>query len=388
MKILYCAIDQQVPGTRGGSVHVQAAAEGLAARGHEMHVLATMTGRMPAESRVSWHTLAPPLGSVRLRLTRAPAVLAIARSLQPDAVIERYHNFGGEGIRAATRTGALAVLEVNAPVVDYPGSPKRALDRTLIVEPMRRWRDWQCRSADLLVTPSATILPRWVPRSRIVEIEWGADTARFHPGAGGRVPFPIEPGRIVAVFAGAFRRWHGAQHLVDAVRRLRDRHVGAVTAVLIGEGPELPAARRAASGLEGVVFTGAVPHADMPAALAAADIGVAPFDPGAHPPLALGFYWSPLKVFEYMASGLPVVAPAIAGMRRIVEDDREGLLYDPDDPGGLAASLERLMDGAERRRLGAASRARAVREFSWARHCETLEAAMSNALARRGSGNA
>jgi glycosyltransferase involved in cell wall biosynthesis len=388
MKILYCAIDQQVPGTRGGSVHVQAAAEGLAARGHEVHVLATLTARMPHDSRVSWHTLAPPLGAVRLRLTRAPAVLAIARSLQPDAIIERYHNFGGEGIRAASRTGALAVLEVNAPVVDYPGSPKRALDRTLIVEPMRRWRDWQCRSADLLVTPSASILPRWVSRERIVEIEWGADTVRFHPGAGGRVPYPREHGHIVAVFAGAFRRWHGAVRLVDAIRRLRARQIHAVRAVCIGEGPELPATRRAATGLDGVMFTGAVPHGDMPAALAAADIGVAPFDPGAHPPLALGFYWSPLKVFEYMASGLPVVAPAIAGMRRILEDGREGLLYDPDDPGGLAAALERLMDPDERRRLGVAARARAVRDFSWARHCETLEAAIQAALARRGSRNA
>jgi starch synthase len=387
MKILYCAIDQKVPGTRGGSVHVQAAAEGLAARGHEVHVLATLTARMPPDSQVSWHTLAPPLGSVRLRLTRAPAVLAIARSLRPDAVIERYHNFGGEGIRAATRTGALAVLEVNAPVVDYPGSPKRALDRTLIVEPMRRWRDWQCRSADLLVTPSASILPRWVRRERIVEIEWGADTVRFHPDTQGRVPFRRNEGHVVAVFAGAFRRWHGAVHLVDAIRRLRARHVHAVTGVFIGEGPELPVARRAASGLDGVLFTGTVPHRDMPAAMAAADIGVAPFDPGAHPPLALGFYWSPLKVFEYMASGLPVVAPAIAGMRRILRDGREGLLYDPDDPDGLAAALERLMDPGERRRLGAAARTRVVRDFSWARHCETLDAAIQAALARRDSGN-
>jgi glycosyltransferase involved in cell wall biosynthesis len=271
---------------------------------------------------VSWQPLAPPLGAARLRLASAPAALAIARALGPDAIIERYHNFGGEGIRAALRTGALAVLEINAPVVDYPGSPKRLLDRALIVEPMRRWRDWQCRTADLLVTPNASIVPAWVPRARIVEIEWGADTGRFHPGAQGRVPFPRGDGRTIAVFAGAFRRWHGATRLVDAVKRLRQRGSRAVTAVFIGEGPELPAARRAAAGLEGVIFTGAIPHDDMPAALAAADIGVAPFEPAAHPPLALGFYWSPLKVFEYMACGLPVVAPAIDGMRRILERAR------------------------------------------------------------------
>ena len=67
--------------------------------------------------------------------------------------------------------------------------------------------------------------------------------------------------------------------------------------------------RAEAAGIRDIVFTGAVPHDAMPAALAAADIGVAPFDPSAHAPLSLGFYWSPLKIFEYMAAGLPVVAP-------------------------------------------------------------------------------
>lgn len=384
MKILYCAIDQQVPGTRGGAVHVRAVAEGLGDRGHEVHVLARLSGPPLPAGHVTWHHLAPPLGSTRLRFVRAPMVLSIARALRPDAIIERYHNFGGEGIRAAGRTGALGVLEINAPVIDYPGSRKHLLDRALIVEPMRRWRDWQCEAADLLVTPNAAILPSWVPRERIVETEWGADTGRFHPGAEGRVQVPRQAGRVAAVFAGAFRPWHGAVRLVDAIRRLRARGNHTITAVLIGDGPGLSAARRAAQGLEGVLFTGAIPHEDMPAVLAAADIGVAPFDPAAHPPLALGFYWSPLKVFEYMASGLPVVAPAIEGMRRIVANEREGILYDPADGDALARALERLADPDERGRLGAAARERVVRDFSWARHCETLEAAMRAALARRG----
>lgn len=167
MRILYCAIDQAVPGTKGGSVHVRAVAEGLAALGHDVHVLVQQGAGGFPPGEVHWHEMGPPFGSARLRLARAGRVEDAARGLRVDAVIERYFNFGGEGMRAAARSGALAVLEVNAPVIDYPGSPKHRLDRALLVEPMRRWRDWQCRTADLVVSPSRAILPAWLPADRI-----------------------------------------------------------------------------------------------------------------------------------------------------------------------------------------------------------------------------
>ena len=78
---------------------------------------------------------------------------------------------------------------------------------------MRRWRDWQCAQTDLFVTPSRAILPPGVPADRVLEIEWGADTDRFRPGALAPRRSSGRP-RIVAVFAGAFRAWHGAIHLV------------------------------------------------------------------------------------------------------------------------------------------------------------------------------
>src|SRR6185503_2732629 len=136
-------------------------------------------------------------------------------------------------------------------------------------------------------------------------------------------------------------------------------------AVFIGDGPERGATERAARDVPGVVFTGALPHAQLPAALAAADIGVAPFDPIKHAPLRLGFYWSPLKIFEYMAVGLPVVAPALPRLKRLVEHNREGLLYAPDEPRALDRALVTLADVDLRRSMGAAGRARVVKDFSW-----------------------
>jgi glycosyltransferase involved in cell wall biosynthesis len=397
VRILYAAIDQVVPGTLGGSTHVQAVAEGLAALGHEVHVAVragdpdrrreSLPMFLPMSSptlagSATWHDVGTPLGSPNLRLLRRGRLRALAAAVRPDVVIERYHNFGGEGLLAARAVGARTVLEVNAPVVDYPGSPKRTVDRLLVAEPMRRWREWQCRAADLIVTTDRAILPPDTPAAKVIETEWGADTVRFHPGAIGPVPFARQPGELIAVFAGAFRAWHGVSRLVDAMAAL-ERRGSPWRAVLIGDGPERAGleARVASERLTRVAFTGSLPYDAMPAALAAADAGVAPFDPDAHAPLRRGFYWSPLKVFEYMASGLPVVAPALPRLRAILGgpggEGETGVLYDGAAPGALAAALDTVADADRRRRLGAAARTRAEQHFSWAAHCRTLDAAIA-----------
>ena len=383
MKILYSAIDQPVPGTKGGSIHVEAVAEGLAALGHEVTALVAPGTGEPRSALVRWTTMAPPLGATHLRLARAAAIGRLVDRIRPDAIIERYHNFGGEAIRAAARVKAVAALEVNAPVIDFPGSKKASLDRALLVQPMRRWREHLCRLADVVITPDPAILPALVPRDRVLRLEWGADTDRFRPAAPGRVPFVRLDVRMVAVFAGAFRSWHGAIHLVNAIKALRERGRKEIGAVLIGDGPDLGRVRAAAAGVETIVFTGELAHDRMPAALAAADVGVAPFDVGVHGPLSLGFYWSPLKLFEYMASGLPVVAPRLDRIASLVADEVEGVLYPPAEGSeGVANALMRLADPARRKTLGAAARERAVREFSWTAHCAAIAGALAKARAR------
>lgn len=373
LRILYAALDQTVPGTVGGSVHVASVAAGLAALGHEVHVAAQPGGTWPSD-RVLWHAMSPPLGRPELRWLARRRVAALARAMRADVIMERYYNFGGEGVLAARDLGIPAVLEVNAPIIDVAGSAKGRLDRALLIEPMRRWRDRLCRLTALFVTPSADILPPWIDRRAILEIEWGADVDSFRPDAPGEPPFAADPSRILCVFAGAFRAWHGAAQLSAALARMHAAGDARFGGVFIGDGPERAAAEEAARGVPGVRFTGRVPHARMAAGLAHADIGVAPFDPDRHAPLRLGFYWSPLKVFEYMAAGLPVVAPAVPRLTRLVEHEREGVLYDPADPRGLDRALVSLADPAVRRRMGAAARARVVHDFSWHAHCRALDA--------------
>ncbi len=365
------ASDQVVPGATGGSVHVLEVARGLAARGHEVHAVIRQTpGAKPQEQdgRVHWHrvTWTPPLRFFRFRAARA--VEQIARKVAPDALMERYYNFGGEGITVATRRGIPALLEVNSPAVDHAGSLKAVLDAALMVRPLRRYRERLCREARALVAPIPEIVPSFA-RDKTVTVTWGANVEAFAPTRRSletRRSLGIPEAAVVVLFSGSFRPWHGVRVFEAAAARLASR--ADVFFVLVGG-----AACGACVGYRGLRL-GVQPYERMPEIVASADIGVAPYETARQRQLSLGFYWSPLKVFEYMASGLPTLTIPRFPLTEIVRDGQEGLMFREADPVDLARQIERLADDAAlRSHLGNAARSRVVEQYSWARHCEQLE---------------
>jgi starch synthase len=370
VRILYVATDQRVPGATGGSVHVLEVARGLARRGHEVHAVIAADGGAAREedAGVVWHRVAWRPRHRLFRFRARPAVEAIADAVNPQVVMERYYNFGGEGVGTAARRGIPSLLEVNSPVVDHPRSAKRALDAALIVQPMRRHRESLCRQAAALVSPLPEIVPEFA-RAKTETVTWGANVESFAPGRRGdglRRELGSPEGALTVVFTGSFRPWHGVHVLEAAARRLRER--ADLYFLLVG-GPHAGPGH----GYRGRRL-GSRPYTEMPALVAAGDIGVAPYDPARLRQLALGFYWSPLKIFEYMASGLPTVTIPRPPLTEIVRDGQEGLHAREGDPAALAEAIVRLAsDAALRQRLGASARTRVVERYSWARHCEQLE---------------
>jgi glycosyltransferase involved in cell wall biosynthesis len=394
LRILYIASGIPVPGTLGGSTHTLEVARGLAARGHTLHVIAC--------SGVNWGSppaLARPVSSYysgfhlhhldipkSLSLLGAPVILRLARAVAPDLIMERYYNFAGAGIWAARRLGVPTILEVNALIVDPPEVLKRQLDDRL-GRPMRRWAITQCGWADRIVTPLHTTVPPEIPRAKIVELPWGANVERFKPRGwemGGRERLSSHPASPIphpqtVVFLGSFRAWHGVLDFVRAALLLlaegRDCHF-----LLIGDGPERAAAERLASAWrQRFSFTGAVAYDEIPGLLERCTIGVAPFTTAPHPALrAAGFFWSPLKVYEYMAASLPVVTADIHPLNQVIRDRHEGALFAEGDVAGLARAIGGLLDDpAAAWEMGRRARERVTAHYSWARHCEQLERVMT-----------
>jgi glycosyltransferase involved in cell wall biosynthesis len=379
VKILYVASDQVVPGRTGGSVHVLEVARGLAARGHEVHAVVHRNPGSPdveTEGRVTWHRIEWRPDHRLFRFRARPRVAAIAAAAEPEVVMERYYNFGGEGLAVAAERGLPSVLEVNSPLLDHPGSLKGALDAAVVVRPLRRYRERLCRQATTLVSPLPEIVPEFV-RPKTETVTWGANVDAFSPERRSdavRASLGTPPGATVVVFSGSFRPWHGVHVLEAAARKLRDRTD--LYFLFVG-GPRVAEG----DGYRGR-HLGTVAYERMPELVASADVGVAPYDTARLAQLRLGFYWSPLKVFEYMASGLPTVTIPIHPLADIVRDGQEGLHAREADPAHLASTLERLAgDPGLRRRMGEAARARVVERYSWARHCEQLDGVLRRVAA-------
>jgi len=131
--------------------------------------------------------------------------------------------------------------------------------------------------------------------------------------------------------------------------------------LLVGDGPAKEALEAHAARLgvrERCTITGIVKREELTGYLAAFDIALQP---------SVVAYASPLKLFEYLAMGLPVVAPGTPNIREILTDGASGLLFDPDDPASFKSAALRLCEDDElRARLGRDARQLILdRGFTW-----------------------
>jgi glycosyltransferase involved in cell wall biosynthesis len=309
-----------------------------------------------------------------------------------DVILDRYITFSGAGFLYSLFSATPLVLEVNSPHVE------ELIYRYNIVDPLvrgalRTWVAAMFRRAELVVSPSLEIVPR-LARTKTRLVEWAANVELFSPdlatsertvklkretGLKGRGP--------IVIFVGTFRRWHGVRYLPDIVEKVTARHP-TLRFLLVGDGDERGAIEAEISrrGLEArTIFMGSIAYEDMPHVLSMGDIGIAPYDVRAYPPLAkYGFFWSPLKIFEYMAAGLPAVVFGYDYLARVVADGERGLVVPPDDVDLFAEAVLELAGSAQKRRaMGKAGREYVVENYSWSGHVRHLEKLLYEVLARR-----
>jgi glycosyltransferase involved in cell wall biosynthesis len=372
MKILYLCADSgiDVAGVKGASIHVCALVRAFADLGHEVTVLCTTAScpeslQSDLNARVLVSPLASWIRSVRnllrsfnrflgrterrnLDLVKLlhnfgfrKAVSHAVRQTKPDFIYERYSLWAVAGLEVAKQRSIPLVLEVNAPLA-YEEQAYRA---GLTFAPVARWVErllW--RRADVVIPVSGALRERMinarVAPERIHVLPNAVDIDLFRADVDGqavRDRFQLA-NRFVVGFVGSFKAWHGIDFLLEAFQDLH-RSDPLTHLLLVGEGPlrETLEAHVRNMGLEdSVTFVGGVQHQEIPQYLAAMDAAIAPY------PALEDFYYSPLKLFEYMAAGRAVVSSRIGQVAEVISDGLNGLLFEPGDRTGLVECIQRL----------------------------------------------
>jgi glycosyltransferase involved in cell wall biosynthesis len=385
-----CFADTRFPIERANGVQTMATCRALAARGHHVTLVTRPDTAPVARDPYAFYdeppapTLqfasVPAAGGPRMKRVRF-LLSALARSRRtPGAVIY-------------TRDLGLAALLLQAPM---PGRPRIVYEAhgvsAVVAEEMprllgqagatatpaklqrldrRELRVWRHASAIVTVTQAlATEL----------EQRHGARPGVFVVPDGARVDRPparTAPGQpATAGYAGHLYPWKGVDVFIQALAR-----VPGLRGLIVGGHPQEADRQRIervaeASGVAGrLTITGLVPPGEVRRALEPATILVLPNTASA----ISERYTSPLKLFEYLAIGRPIIASDLPAFREILTDGETAVFVKPDDVDAFARALQRVAsDEALAARLGAAALALAPK-YSWDARAARVEAALQAA---------
>jgi glycosyltransferase involved in cell wall biosynthesis len=261
----------------------------------------------------------------------------------------------------------------------YQAARLRADDTPVVInvpgEPPERSRS-DLAQADALIGDgwAAEHLPARIGMP-IHRVSKGVDAESFSPdGPSLREDLHLERRRVVVTVARLVPI-KNVPLLVEAIGRVRER-VPNVHLLIVGDGPERSAVRAIVGELglvDCVTFAGQVPHRDTPACYRTGDVFA----------LSSDFDNSPNAVLEAMASGLPIVASGVGGLRDFLVDGENALLHEPKSPPSIAAAIARLLDDEPLRARLAAAALRDAQPFEIGALLDRVAALIEAAVGRR-----
>jgi len=196
---------------------------------------------------------------------------------------------------------------------------------------------------------------------KVTVIENGANTKLFRPMniSEARRELKLDETHNYICFVGALYEWQGVEYLVNASPNILKELPQSIF-LIVGDGPSRESLTNLADQngvLDKFIFTGMIPYEKVNIYINSSDICVIP-----RPPIK----GSPLKLYEYMACGKPIVASDIDGIHEILKESKSGVCVAPRDPYELSEAIVSLLQDPEsRKKMGESGRKYVVENRSW-----------------------
>jgi glycosyltransferase involved in cell wall biosynthesis len=345
--------------------HVNEIVGGLRRRGWTVRLIETgqpRAGRLDGIRRAGAATVSQVGYWARCRFRPAPVVYI------------RFHFLSLPTAAVARAAGSTVIQEVN-------GGANDAYDMWPGLRPLHRLIAWTARTqlrwadATIAVTePIAAYVDGLTGRTGACHVVGnGADVELFSPSRRGD-----PPARPYAVFVGALASWQGIDVALAAAES--PAWPAAVDLVIVGDGRERERVLAATRRHDHIRWLGTIPYRDVGAVIAGSLTALVPTSDLAGARVAP----SPVKLYEALASGVPVVASDIVGVGEIVRSHDCGLIFPAGDALELAHRVADLAGDPERAAaLGARGRAAAVERYSWDVRAAQTEAVIEQTLEAR-----
>ncbi|MBI2610940.1 glycosyltransferase family 4 protein [Candidatus Kaiserbacteria bacterium] len=198
-----------------------------------------------------------------------------------------------------------------------------------------------------------------VPSEKIVVAPDAVDLEEFdiQPSRDIWRNYGVDPNKKIVLYTGHFYGWKGGETLANAAKYLPD---GVETVLMGGVDRELAEFKKTYAS-DRVHVIGYQPRENMPSVTMTADVLVLP---NSAKPKISSHYTSPLKLFQYMAAGVSIVASDLPSIREILTDDT-AFWFAPDDERALARQIEYVLSHPDEAREKAERAADAIKQYTW-----------------------
>ncbi len=204
-------------------------------------------------------------------------------------------------------------------------------------------------------------------QNKIIITTAGVDTDKFNtiPTSNIRKLYNLDNKQVLC-YVGENSAWHGIEDIVSLSKKLPSN----IKILLIGKNLENYIS-------DNIICPGFVPHNEVKNYILASDICLAPYNPSGVSFMKEGFCFSPIKIFEYMACGKPIVAPNIDIIRNIISDNRCGILYIPGDIEDFHRVITFLLNNQELSDKLSANSLKASEKYTWNKVAEQINIALN-----------